>query len=124
MNTRLERTAVAALLTLGGASTNVVAQEPTAATTNTEEIVVTGTSLHGVAPVGANLMTIGRPEIESSGAQTIQQVLRSVPAITGFGNSGQGGFQSFDGAGAYTPTIHGLGASASNRTLVLTARPR
>ena len=119
MNTRLERTAVAALLTLGGASTNVVAQEPTAATTNTEEIVVTGTSLHGVAPVGANLMTIGRPEIESSGAQTIQQVLRSVPAITGFGNSGQGGFQSFDGAGAYTPTIHGLGASASNSTLVL-----
>ena len=87
--------------------------------TTLEEVVVTGTSLHGVAPVGANLMTIGRPAIEASGAQTIQQVLRSVPAITGFGNSGQGGFQSFDGAGAYTPTIHGLGASASNSTLVL-----
>ena len=29
------------------------------------------------------------------------------------------GFQSFDGAGSYTPTLHGLGASASNGTLIL-----
>jgi iron complex outermembrane receptor protein len=84
-----------------------------------EEVVVTGTSIRGAAPVGANLITVGRDEIESSGAQTLQQVLKSVPAVTGFGNSAQGGFQSFDGAGSYAPTIHGLGASASNGTLVL-----
>ena len=94
-----------------------------------EEVVVTGTSIRGAAPVGSNLITVGREEIEASGAQTIQQVLRSVPAITGFGNSAQGvagqggggaaGFQSFDGAGSYTPTLHGLGASASNGTLIL-----
>jgi iron complex outermembrane receptor protein len=84
-----------------------------------EEVVVTGTSIRGAAPVGSNLITVGRDEIESSGAQTVQQVLRSVPAVTGFGNSAQGGFQSFDGAGSYAPTIHGLGASASNGTLVL-----
>ena len=86
-------------------------------------------SIRGAAPVGSNLITVGREEIEASGAQTIQQVLRSVPAVTGFGNSGAGavgqggggagGFQSFDGAGSYTPTIHGLGASASNGTLIL-----
>jgi iron complex outermembrane receptor protein len=84
-----------------------------------QEVVVTGTSIRGAAPVGSNLITVGREEIESSGAQTLQQVLRSVPAVTGFGNSAQGGFQSFDGAGSYAPTIHGLGASASNGTLVL-----
>ncbi len=75
------------------------------------------------------MITVGRAEIEASGAQTLAQVLRSVPAVTGFGSSGAGavgqggggagGFQSFDGAGSYTPTIHGLGASASNGTLIL-----
>ena len=79
--------------------------------------------------MGSNLITVGRAEIEASGAQTLAQVLRSVPAVTGFGSSGAGavgqggggagGFQSFDGAGSYTPTIHGLGASASNGTLIL-----
>ena len=97
--------------------------------TTLEEVVVTGTSIRGAAPVGSNLITVGRAEIEASGAQTLAQVLRSVPAVTGFGSSGAGavgqggggagGFQSFDGAGSYTPTIHGLGASASNGTLIL-----
>src|ERR1043165_8920642 len=111
-----------------GASVGVSAQ--TADTSSSEEklqeVVVTGTSIRGAAPVGANLITVGREDIESSGAQTLAQVLRSVPAVTGFGSSGAGavgqggggagGFQSFDGAGSYTPTIHGLGASASNGT--------
>src|SRR6185312_8521807 len=84
-----------------------------------QEVVVTGTSIRGAAPVGSNLITVGREDIEASGAQTLQQVLRSVPAVTGFGNSGQAGFGSADGAGTFAPTIHGLGASASNGTLVL-----
>jgi iron complex outermembrane receptor protein len=95
------------------------ADQPPAPDEKLQEVVVTGTSIRGAAPVGSNLITVGRDEIESSGAQTLQQVLRSVPAVTGFGNSAQGGFQSFDGAGAFAPTIHGLGASASNGTLVL-----
>jgi iron complex outermembrane receptor protein len=83
------------------------------------EVVITGSSIRGANPVGSNLITVGREEIEASGAQTLQQVLRGVTAITGFGNAAQGGFQSFDGAGTFAPTIHGLGASASNGTLVL-----
>ncbi len=132
MNVNRNRTVVtAALAALAGAATSVRAQQPPAsvADPNAEEIVVTGTSIRGVAPVGSNLITVDRAQIEASGAQTIQQVLRTVPAVTGFGNSAQGavgqggggagGFQSFDGAGNYTPTIHGLGASASNGTLIL-----
>jgi iron complex outermembrane receptor protein len=69
------------------------------------------------------VVTIGREEILSSGAQSIQQILATTPAVTGFGNSGQGtgggGFGSLDLAGTFAPTIHGLGASASNGTLVL-----
>jgi iron complex outermembrane recepter protein len=132
MNVNRNRTVVTAVLaSLAGASTSVLAQQPptSVADPNAEEIVVTGTSIRGVAPVGSNLITVDRAQIEASGAQTIQQVLRTVPAVTGFGNSAQGavgqggggagGFQSFDGAGNYTPTIHGLGASASNGTLIL-----
>ena len=84
-----------------------------------EEIVITGTSIRGAAPVGANLITVGRDQIAETGAQTMQQILSSVPAVTGFGNASQGGFGSADASGTYAPTIHGLGASASNGTLVL-----
>ena len=83
------------------------------------EVVVTGTAIRGAAPVGVNLITVGRQQIEESGAQTMQQILKGVTAVTGFGNAAQGGFGSADGAGTFAPTIHGLGASASNGTLVL-----
>jgi iron complex outermembrane receptor protein len=109
----------AVLCALGSSATVVYAADPPAADDQLEEVVVTGTSIRGAAPVGANLITVGREDIESSGAQTLQQVMRSVPAVTGFGNSAQGGFGSADGAGTFAPTIHGLGASASNGTLVL-----
>jgi len=84
-----------------------------------EEVVVTGTSIRNTTPVGANLITVGREAIADTGAQTMQQILASVPAVTGFGNAAQGGFGSADASGTYAPTIHGLGASASNGTLVL-----
>ena len=83
------------------------------------EIVVTGSSLKGVAPVGSNLTTVSRADLESTGAQTVQQVLKSVPAVVGIQSPGQGAFGSADGSGTNAPTIHGLGASASNSTLIL-----
>ena len=128
MNANRDRTvATAVLAALAGISQRAQAATVSPGTRTSEEIVVTGTSIRGVAPVGSNLITVDRAQIESSGAQTIQQVLRTFPRLPGFGNSAQGAvgkaaaapvvFQSFDGAGNYTPTIHGLGASASNGTL-------
>ena len=84
-----------------------------------EEIVVTGSSLRGVAPVGSNLVVVGRGEIEETGAQTVQQLLKTVPSVVGLQSAGQAAYGSFDGAGTNAPTIHGLGASASNSTLIL-----
>lgn len=49
----------------------------------------------------------------------MQQVLKTVPAVVGLNSAGQGSYGSFDGAGTNAPTIHGLGASASNSTLIL-----
>ena len=84
-----------------------------------DEVVVTGSSIKGVAPVGSNLVTVGRQEIEETGVQTVQQILKTVPSIVGLQSAGQGSYGSFDGAGTNAPTIHGLGASASNSTLIL-----
>jgi iron complex outermembrane receptor protein len=80
-----------------------------------EEIVVTGTSIRGVAPVGSNLITVTQTDIQATGAQNVQDLLTTVPALLGMGSAGQG--QS--GGAAYQPVIHQLGSSASNSTLVL-----
>jgi iron complex outermembrane receptor protein len=83
------------------------------------EVIVTGTSIRGQAPVGSSVVSVGQDAIQNTGAQTVQQVLRSVPSVVGMGAVGQGAFGSADGAGTNAPTIHGLGASASNSTLIL-----
>jgi iron complex outermembrane receptor protein len=80
-----------------------------------EEVVVTGTSIRGVAPVGSNLVSVGREAIDDTSAQTLQQILKSVPSVTGAGAAGQGPAAT----SYYAPTIHSLGSSASNSTLVL-----
>ncbi|HZU65389.1 MAG TPA: TonB-dependent receptor [Novosphingobium sp.] len=97
-----------------GNAADAAADAPAAA-----EIVVTGSSLKGVAPVGSNLATLARAQIDNTSAQTIQQVLKSAPAVTGLQAPSQGGFGSSDNSGTNAPTIHGLGASASNSTLIL-----
>ena len=62
------------------------------ASATVEEVVVTGTSIRGVAPVGSNLISVGREAIESTSAQTLQQILKSVPSITGAGAAAEGFF--------------------------------
>jgi iron complex outermembrane receptor protein len=81
-----------------------------------EAVTVTGTSIRGSAPVGSNLITVSPEDIQKTGGQTVQQVLANVPAITGMGNAGEGGAIHNN---YYQPSIHQLGASASNATLIL-----
>jgi len=117
----IARTSLAALALGFAVSAHAQTAAPAAAddAAKNEEIIVTGSSLKGVAPVGSNLVTVGRDDLEKLGASTVQQVLKSVPAVVGLNSPGQGGFGSFDGAGTNAPTIHSLGASASNSTLIL-----
>ena len=102
-----------------GCSVSAMAQDAADEGAAADEIIVTGSSLRGVAPVGSNLTTVGREELAATSVQTVQQVLKAVPSVVGLQSAGQGGYGSFDGAGTNAPTIHGLGASASNSTLVL-----
>src|SRR5689334_13592270 len=91
-----------------------------------ETVTVTGTSIRGQQPVGANVISVDRAAIESTGAQTTQQLLSTIPQLSDFGSSAQGnlntggrGNSGPDGAGNQTPTIHSLGSSTSTSTLIL-----
>jgi len=80
-----------------------------------QEIVVTGTSLRGVAPIGSTVSVIGQKEIQATGAVSTSQLTNTVPAITTSGSAPQGeNVYSY-----YSPQIHQLGGSASNSTLVI-----
>jgi iron complex outermembrane receptor protein len=97
--------------------TDNAAEAPIAAAP--EFVIVTGTSIRGAAPIGSNVITIDREQIDSTGATTIQQLTATVPAISGFGQSTQSGQGVIGGAGEIEPTIHNLGASSSLSTLIL-----
>jgi iron complex outermembrane receptor protein len=83
------------------------------------DIVVTGSSIRGAPAVGSNLISVGRSAIETNAVQTVQQLLKTVPAIWGGNTPAQGGFSSNDVAGAAVPQIHGLGGANSSSTLVV-----
>src|SRR5258707_11053316 len=67
-----------------------------AATAQVGEVVVTGTRIKGVAPVGSALLTVGRADLEQSNATTISQVFLNMPQVNNLGvseslRSGNGG---------------------------------
>ena len=80
-----------------------------------DEVVVTGTSIRGAAPIGSNVITVGPMEIQRQGGQTLDEILKSVPALSNMGQVGQGQHNST----YFSPNIHQLGGSASGSTLVL-----
>jgi iron complex outermembrane receptor protein len=112
-------TVLAALAAPAFAQQAPAAAAPAASQTTLQEIVVTGTSIRGVAPVGATVLSVDQQVIEKTANQTAQQILQNIPAVSGLQSAGQGAFTSADGAGVFAPVIHGLGASASNQTLIL-----
>jgi iron complex outermembrane receptor protein len=110
-------------LKLGGSTLALVAvatmapaiAQPAPAAPDVEAVTVTGTSIRGVAPVGANVITVGQQEIQRQGGQTLDEVLKQIPALSNMGQVGQGQHNST----YFSPNIHQLGASASGSTLVI-----
>lgn len=84
-----------------------------------EEVVVTGSSLRGVAPVGSAMASVGREEIEETSYQTTQEILKLVPSISNSQAIKQPQGGQLVGSSYFAPTIHSLGSSASTSTLVL-----
>jgi iron complex outermembrane receptor protein len=77
-----------------------------------QEIVITGTHVRGEQPVGDHLISFGRDSIESSGAATVQDFLRTVPQSFGGGPTEDTHYFS-----AETQTNSGLGSGINLRGL-------
>jgi iron complex outermembrane receptor protein len=112
-------------LNLGGATAALLAAAailPSAADAQTqgegggvEQVVVTGTNLRGVAPVGSHVASITQADIEAIAPVSVSQVLSTLPQLSNAGTAAQGeNSYTF-----YSPNIHNLAASASNSTLVV-----
>ena len=52
-----------------------------------EDIVVTGSSIRGVAPVGSNLVSGGQESLAKTGGTTTSRLVNTVPAITTAGST-------------------------------------
>jgi iron complex outermembrane receptor protein len=50
-----------------------------------DEIIVTGTLIRGIAPPGANVVSVTSAAIEQSGATSVAQVLQTIPQLGSFG---------------------------------------
>ena len=125
-NIQARRSDRLASLLLGGtallaiaASSAALGQAAKPAAGDVETVITTGTIIRGAAPVGSNVITVGQDEIQQIGAVTVSQVLADIPGLNNFGSAGQGAQNSSDPGGASSPTIHSLGNSASNGTLIL-----
>ncbi|MBL4802966.1 MAG: TonB-dependent receptor [Emcibacter sp.] len=78
-----------------------------------DEIIVTGSSIRGVPPIGSNLIGVSRQDIEIIGAATTPDLLASVPQLSSFNTAPKA---SRDGFGSFAPGLRSLPPSA---TLVL-----
>jgi len=79
------------------------------------EIVVTGSAIRGVAPIGSNLVTLDQEAVAKTGSSNLSELINTVPAMTTAGSEGLGeNVFSY-----YSPQIHQLAGSASNSTLVV-----
>lgn len=61
--------------------TDVSAQD----TVPAQDIVVTGSRIHGVGPVGSDLITVGARDLQASPKSTVTDMLREVPQISTIG---------------------------------------
>lgn len=84
-----------------------------------DEIVVTGTLLRGVAPVGTNVVTVNAEKIATTGAVSTVDVLSKIPQISNSFNRVPVSATGDSGTTIYKPNIRNLAASGANTTLVL-----
>jgi iron complex outermembrane receptor protein len=106
---KLLRCAALAACVLSAAA--VLADEaPTAASTaaalQLSEIVVTGTSIRGIAPTGSELVTVSQQDIANTSSATTMDVLRRIPTLSGFNATPQLSADPMDSINL--PSIHGL----------------
>ena len=92
---------------------------PAPASQELQEIVVTGTLVRGLAPVGTEVVSVTRDDIVASGVVSTQDLLSTIPAITNAFNQVTNPNSGVNGLTVVRPNIHNIGAAGGNTTLVL-----
>ena len=77
------------------------------------EIVVTGSSIRGVAPTGSNLISIGRDTIQATAPANTKELLASIPQLGNFGANAEQSTPSRFRTSGFQPNIHNLGTFAT-----------
>jgi len=109
----------ASLLAICAGAAPAYAQDSGADAGADAEIVVTGTRIEGVAPVGSAVIPVSRDDIEKLGVSTTTDALRKLPQIVNFGGSNDqsGGSQiqntSLNSFFAKAVNLRGLGSAAT-----------
>jgi len=84
-----------------------------------EDIIVTGTSIRGVSPTGSPVIQMSRSQIVASGATSANDVLTHIPQVTSAFLGTPTTPTGDAGLSVVRPNLRGLPNSASNTTLVL-----
>lgn len=83
-----------------------------------QEIIVTGTQLRGIAPVGTNVVTMSREDIVASPGKSANEILTRIPQVSSaFLQTPTKGLNA--GLAVIRPNIRNLGAGGGTTTLVL-----
>ncbi|WP_265312795.1 TonB-dependent receptor plug domain-containing protein [Sphingomonas lycopersici] len=93
------------------------AAKPQGSQSDAPEIVVTGTLLRGIAPVGTNVIGVSREDVTATGAQSSNDLLATIPQVSNFNTipTGTAGF----GQPIVQTNLRNLGASGGTTTLTL-----
>jgi iron complex outermembrane recepter protein len=77
-----------------------------------EEVVVTGTLIRGIAPVGSPSATLDNATIVASGTTNTADLLATQPSLNSFNTLPIGGNQAFRSTGSTVPGMRGLPGTA------------
>lgn len=116
---RLLMASVAAFVTFSGQSYAQTADSDDNTDAKSDDIVVTGTLLRGIAPVGTNVVGLDSEKIAASGAVTTNQILAKIPQVSSAFNSVPTLPTSDPGVSVVFPNIRNVPAVSSATTLVL-----
>jgi iron complex outermembrane recepter protein len=88
---------------------------------NLEEVIVTGTMVRGIAPPGTNVIGVTQKEVQSTGATTSSELLRTIPQMGSF-NAYQGPKGEFNDVPTSRPNLRnlpGFTTAGGSSTLIL-----
>ncbi|MBU6166793.1 MAG: TonB-dependent receptor [Alphaproteobacteria bacterium] len=108
-----------AALALASASAAVAQTAPAPAadaateTDEAEEIVVTGTSIRGVAPIGSPLVSVDQEFVKVNAPANMSELLSLVPQLGNFGTNHEVATTGRFRTGGFLPNIHNIGIFAT-----------